>query len=220
VRRREVFTALTMGVVYENVFARFLFGMDRDQRRFLKALEKQLLDVGPAHAVAGWRATTFTLLARRGSFAKQRADDVDAIVYEVFDTLSRLLPPPPEQEKGLRASLRGVIRLAAELAIQMRTQRVAYAMLKPPSPAVDANGEEVARVMFDAATMADAGGASTLTSTSEHAERAAVVKLILFPLVVRRDEGGDVVIYPAQVVVAKAASKRLVRVVSHMDVGE
>lgn len=49
VRRRDVFMSVVMTMVWEYVFTRYLFGMDREQRQKLKALEKTLSDVGKHH---------------------------------------------------------------------------------------------------------------------------------------------------------------------------
>ncbi|KAI0200124.1 hypothetical protein F4808DRAFT_430651, partial [Astrocystis sublimbata] len=63
VARRDIFMSLTMNMIWEFVFTRYLFGMDREQRQKLKSLEKLLTDVGPPHAVRQWRAITLTLLS-------------------------------------------------------------------------------------------------------------------------------------------------------------
>lgn len=46
VRRRDVFMSVVMAMIWEYVFTRYLFGMDREQRQKLKSLEKTLSDVG------------------------------------------------------------------------------------------------------------------------------------------------------------------------------
>jgi len=46
VKRRDVFMSLVMSMVWEYVFTRYLFGMDREQRSKLKTLEKTLLESG------------------------------------------------------------------------------------------------------------------------------------------------------------------------------
>lgn len=45
-KRRDVFMSLVMSMLWEHVFTRYLFGMDRDQRQKLKTLEKTLSEVG------------------------------------------------------------------------------------------------------------------------------------------------------------------------------
>ena len=47
VKRRDVFMSVVMTMIWEYVFTRYLFGMDRDQRQKLKQLEKNLTEVGP-----------------------------------------------------------------------------------------------------------------------------------------------------------------------------
>ena len=137
VRRRDVFMSVVMAMLWEHVFTRYLFGMDREQRSRLKALERTLNDVGPARAVAQWRAITLTLLSRRDAFESQRQQDTEAVVREVYMTLARMLPPPANVSEQLQESLRNVVSLAVDLSIEMRTQRPEYIMLAPLKPAYD-----------------------------------------------------------------------------------
>ena len=46
VKRRDVFMSVVMTMIWEYVFTRYLFGMDREQRQKLKSLEKTLFEVG------------------------------------------------------------------------------------------------------------------------------------------------------------------------------
>jgi hypothetical protein len=211
VRRRDLFVAVVMALVWDYVFARYLFGLEREQRQRLKALEKQLSEIGPPRAVAHWRALTLTLLSQRPSFTQQCERDIEAVAQEVLDTLTAVLPPPsPSVETTLRDSLHGVVRRAADLAIEMRTQRAEYLMLPPLRPETDAqHGGVSRRVRFIAAMMNERSGATTSNEALE--ARGAVVRLVLFPLVVKRgtdlgdadDADDDVVVCPAQVLVAR-----------------
>ncbi|KAI9835304.1 MAG: hypothetical protein M1819_002448 [Sarea resinae] len=228
VRRRDVFMSLVMTMVWEYVFTRYLFGMDREQRQKLKSLEKMLSEVGPQKAVHQWRATTLTLLSQRQTFLGQRAQDTEAVVLEIFHTLSVLLPPPQNLEQQVLDSLRNVMRSAVELSIEMRTQRAEYIMLPPLQPEYDTNGDLVRKVTFNASLMNERSGETT--SNEELEAQQAIVRMVLFPLVVKKgdDEGeGDeeIVVCPAQVLVAKPPEKKdkgkkVVRVVSgdRMDV--
>ena len=45
-KRRDVFMSVVMSMLWEHVFTRYLFGMDREQRQKLKTLEKTLSEVG------------------------------------------------------------------------------------------------------------------------------------------------------------------------------
>jgi chromosome segregation ATPase len=45
-KRRDIFMSVVMTMIWEYVFTRYLFGMDREQRQKLKSLEKTLQDVG------------------------------------------------------------------------------------------------------------------------------------------------------------------------------
>jgi cell division septum initiation protein DivIVA len=215
VKRRDVFMSMTMTMVWEFVFTRYLFGMDREQRQKLKSLEKLLSEVGPASAVHQWRATTLTLLAKREAFVQQREQDTLAVVHAVMETLSEILPPPSHLEQQIQDQLVRVIKAAVDLSIEMRTQRAEYMMLPPLQPEYDANGDLASKVNFNAALMNERSGDTV--SNEELEESGAVVKIVLFPLVVKKgDDSGEgdeeIVVCPAQVLVAKP--KRSVRVFS------
>ncbi|KAG9693818.1 hypothetical protein KCU95_g3451, partial [Aureobasidium melanogenum] len=218
VRRRDVFMSVVMTMIWEYVFTRYLFGMDREQRQKLKSLEKILSEVGPARAVAQWRATTLTLLSRRPAFATQRNLDTEAVAQEIFSVLSALLPPPAQLEAQILSSLRNVLRVAVELSIEMRSQKAEYIMLPPLQPEYDTQGDLVRKVHFNAALMNERSG--DYTSNDELERNQAVVKIVLFPLVVKKGddfgEGEDeIVVCPAQVLVAGSKQgKKVVRVLS------
>ncbi|UPX09429.1 uncharacterized protein EKO05_0000118 [Ascochyta rabiei] len=217
VKRRDVFMSIVMSMIWEYVFTRYLFGMDRDQRQKLKSLEKTLSEVGPPRAVAQWRAITLTLLSKREPFMQQRAQDTEAVVHEIYSTLSTLLSPPSHLQQQIQASLRNVMRLAVELSIEMRTQRAEYIMLPPLQPEYDIHGDLVAKVTFNASLMNERSGETT--SNDELEARGAIVKVVLFPLVVKKGddfgEGEDeIVVCPAQVLIAKPNKKKVVRVMS------
>ncbi|KAK5712601.1 hypothetical protein LTR17_017916 [Elasticomyces elasticus] len=219
IKRRDVFMSVVMTMVWEFVFTRYLFGMDREQRQKLKALEKILAEVGPPRAIAQWRATTLTLLSKRPDFARQCALDTEAVGHEVFELLKALLPPPSNAESQLLSSLQKVIGVAADLAIEMRTQRSEYIMLPPLQPEYDTNGDLVRKVHFNASLMNERSG---LFSSNESLEQdRAVVKIVLFPLVVKKgDEYGqgeeEIVVCPAQVLVHNdgGKGKKVVRMMS------
>jgi hypothetical protein len=217
VKRRDVFMSVVMTMIWEYVFTRYLFGMDREQRQKLKSLEKTLSEVGPPRAVAQWRAITLTLLSRRETFMQQRAQDTEAVVHEIYSTLSTLLSPPSHLQKQIQESLRNVMRLAVELSIEMRTQRAEYIMLPPLQPEYDTNGDLVAKVTFNASLMNERSGRET--SNDELEARGAIVKIVLFPLVVKKGddfgEGEDeIVVCPAQVLVTRPKDKKVVRMLS------
>lgn len=213
VRRRDVFMSVTMTMIWEFVFTRYLFGMDREQRQKLKNLEKLLLEVGPPHAVRQWRAVTLTLLSKREPFKDQRDQDTEAVVQAVFQTLSMILPPPSNLEDQIQGQLRKVMREAVDLSVEMRTQRAEYMMLPPLQPDYDANGDLAEPHPFNSALMNERSGDKNATTDNEELEaQGAVVRVVLFPLVVKKgdDEGvGDdeIVVCPAQVIVARPRSK-------------
>ena len=201
-------------MMWEYIFTRYLFGMDREQRQKLKALEKQLSEVGSSSAVHRWRATTLTLLSKRATFSEQRHSDTEAVALEIFESLSLILPPPSQAETQLLESLRKVLRLAVNLSMEMRTQLAEYIMLPPQQPEYDINGDLVRRVPFNASLMNERSGE---TSSNEELEaQGTTVRVVLFPLVVKKGndvgEGDDeVVVCPAQVLVVPAHDRRSIR---------
>jgi len=211
VRRRDVFMSMTMNMIWEFVFTRYLFGMDREQRQKLKSVEKLLQEVGPPQAVRQWRAVTLTLLSKRPAFGDQRNQDTEAVVQAILQTLSMILPPPSHLENQIQSQLRRVLRDAVDLSIEMRTQKAEYMMLPPLQPEYDANGDLAETVKFNGALMNERSGDTT---TNEELEsQGAIVRFVLFPLVVKKgDDNGvgddEIVVCPAQVLVAKSRSLR------------
>lgn len=212
VKRRDIFMSMTMNMIWEFVFTRYLFGMDREQRQKLKSLEKLLTEVGPPQAVRQWRAVTLTLLSKRPSFREQRDLDTEAVVQAIFHTLSKVLPPPSNLEDQIQSQLRRVMREAVDLSVEMRTQRAEYMMLPPLQPTYDEEGELAETVTFNASLMNERSGDATLTNEDLEA-KGAVVRVVLFPLVVKKgDDAGEgddeIVVCPAQVLVQRSHDKR------------
>ncbi|KAI9833118.1 MAG: hypothetical protein M1826_000485 [Phylliscum demangeonii] len=214
VKRRDVFMSIVMTMVWEFIFTRYLFGMDREQRQKLKSLERSLSEVGPPAAVHQWRATTLTLLSKRPGFQPQREQDTEAVVHEVFHTLAALLPPPGHLEEQIKDSLRNMVRSAVEVSIEMRVQRAEYMMLPPLQPEYDTQGNLAQQVYFNAALMNNRSASASASgrherrppSNEELEDRRAVVRMVLFPLVVKKgdDDGSgedEIVVCPAQVLV-------------------
>lgn len=213
VKRRDVFMSVFMTMVWEFIFLRYLFGMDREQRQKLKSLEKTLNEVGPASAVQKWRATTLSLLAKRESFASQREQDTEAVVHEIYGTLSAFLTPPPSKAEQLQSSLRRVVGLAVDLSVEMRTQRSEYIMLPPLQPEFDTNGDLARYVYFNANLMNERSGATISNEALE--QEGAVVRMVLFPLVVKKGEADEeIVVCPAQVLCQEKKEGKRIRVVS------
>ncbi|ORY66273.1 uncharacterized protein BCR38DRAFT_340031 [Pseudomassariella vexata] len=222
VKRRDVFMSMTMNMIWEFVFTRYLFGMDREQRQKLKSLEKLLSDVGPPHAVRQWRAVTLTLLSKRPSFGDQRNEDTEAVTQAIIQTLSVILPPPSNMEAQIISQLRRVMREAVDLSIEMRTQRAEYLMLPPLQPEYDANGDLAQTVAFNASLMNERSGGSR---TNEELEsQGAIVRSVLFPLVVKKgDDNGvgddEIVVCPAQVLIARVQRPTIRMVTPSSDHG-
>ena len=214
VKRRDVFMSVVMTMIWEFIFTRYLFGMDREQRQKLKNLEKTLQEVGPISAVQKWRATTLTLLMKREAFETQRATDTEAVVHEIYDTLATFLPPPSHLVGQIQDSLRKVIDSAVDLSVEMRTQRAEYSMLPPLQPEYDTSGDLARKVYFSALTMNERSGATSSNEALQ--EQHAVVRMVLFPLVVKNeDDDEQIVVCPAQVLTAEGSKgKKTVRVMS------
>ena len=212
VKRRDVFMSVVMTMIWEFIFTRYLFGMDREQRQKLKSLEKTLQGVGPISAVHKWRATTLRLLMKREAFENQRMTDTEAVVHEIYDTLATFLPPPSHLVDQIQDSLRKVIDAAVDLSIEMRTQRAEYSMLPPLQPEYDTNGDLARKVYFSALTMNERSGATSSNEALQ--EQHAVVRMVLFPLVVKNeDDDEQIVVCPAQVLIAEGSKgKKTVRV--------
>ncbi|RKF59376.1 putative involucrin repeat protein [Erysiphe neolycopersici] len=206
IKRRDVFMSVVMTMIWEYIFTRYLFGMGRDQRQKLKSLEKTLSEVGPASAVHSWRAITLTLLSKRVVFVQQKEQDTQAVVDVIISTLSEILPPPSNFERQIQEQLSRVMNEAVDLSVEMRCQKAEYMMLPPLQPEYDTNGEVLSKVLFNAAVMNERSGDTV--SNKELEAQKAIVRIVLFPLVVKRgDDSGqtkqETVICPAQVLIAK-----------------
>lgn len=98
----------------------------------------------------------------------------------------------------------------------MRTQRFEYVMLPPLQPEYDTNGDLARKVYFNAALMNERGSEAGGVGNEELERRGAVVRMVLFPLVVRKGEMGEggegqveeIVVWPALVLCADAADGR------------
>ncbi|KAL8852755.1 MAG: hypothetical protein Q9221_002385 [Calogaya cf. arnoldii] len=208
VKRRDVFMSMVMTMTWEYIFTRYLFGADREQRQKLKSLEKTLSE-SPSNsrqAIHKWRATTLHLLSKREQFIKQRVIDTEAVTHTIYTTLATILPPPSHLVPQIQSSLTKVLTLAVDLSIEMRTQRFEYVMLPPLQPEYDTNGDLARKVFFNKALM-NARGEEGRGEGLERME--AVVRMVLFPLVVRKGEGGgegdqveEIVVCPALVLCA------------------
>ncbi|KAM0369996.1 hypothetical protein ACHAO7_009577 [Fusarium culmorum] len=203
-RRRDVFTAIIMGMLWEYTFTRYLFGLNRETRQVLKSLERQL--PGPPEARRKWRAITLTLLSQREIARLQLGLDAEAVTNTIFQTLCAILSPPNNIQDHLRAQLHLVVLEAAELSVEIRTQKAEYMMLPPLSPEYDANGDLTATAFFNPHLMNECS-AGTEISNEDLQAHEVVVRMALFPLLVKKggDDGvGDdeMVVFPAQVLIA------------------
>lgn len=213
IHRRDVFMSVVMARLFDFVFRRYLFGLDREHRKKLKDLDATLAQVGPASAVHKWRSTTLHLLSSRPEFADQRDEDTDGVVDSIFHTLAAILPPKKDLIPQITDSLRRVVAMAVDLHIEMRLQRAEFQMLPPLKPQFDPDtGDLTRKVPFNASMMNErSGDAQRVVSNERLQDEGAVVRMVLFPLVVKNgggdgDEGEEeqqIVVCPAQVLVAK-----------------
>lgn len=125
----------------------------------------------------------------------------------------------------LMDSLIKIVSLAVELSLEMRTQRAEYIVLPPLQPEYDEDNRLSRKIYFNAVLMHERSG--MLGSDEDLERRSAVVSLVLFPLVVKKgDDAGrseeEVVIFPAQVLVARSdGDRKVVRVMStNLTMGE
>ncbi|KAL9024648.1 MAG: hypothetical protein Q9196_006359 [Gyalolechia fulgens] len=226
IKRRDVFMSMVMTMTWEYIFTRYLFGADREQRNKLRSLEKQLSESANVtmSAVHKWRAITLALLSKREQFIHQRSQDTEAVMYTIYDTLATILPPPSHLVPQIQQSLRKVLASAVDLSVEMRTQRAEYVMLPPLQPEYDTHGDLARKVYFNAALMNERSGMAG-ASNEELEARKAVVRMVLFPLVVKKGDGGEdgeeeIVVCPAQVLVATEEEQgKSARVVSASEQG-
>ena len=202
VERWKVLMSVIATDIWGSIFTEYLFGLDLPQRKQLEALEKTLSMVGPTATVRTWRATTLNLMSKDEKFQRDRQQRTSAVVRGILYILSKILQPLEELEVQLEERLVKVVEFAVALSIDMRCQRAEYMVLPPLLPDRNAKGDVVSRVDFNAAIMNERSGVATSNEALE-AEKA-VVRIVLFPLVVRKgndsgDEDGKFVIYPAQV---------------------
>jgi hypothetical protein len=85
-------------------------------------------------------------------------------------------------------------------------------MLPPLQPEYDSEGELAATVQFNASMMHERGGKDAESNDDLEAQ-GAIVRVVLFPLVVKRgDDNGqgddEIVVCPAQVLIARDKGKR------------
>ena len=201
IKRRDVFMSVVMARIFEYIFARYLFGLDREHRKKLKELDQTLSEIGPQSAVQKWRSNTLSLLIKRPEYEQQREDDTEGVVNSILRTLAAVLPPKKDLIPQITDSLRRVVSSAVDLHIEMRLQRAEFQMLPPLKPEFDPDtGDIIHKVPFNATLMNERSG--DVDSNESLQEDGAVVRMVLFPLVVKNGSSEDdepVVVCPAQV---------------------
>ncbi|KAI5783084.1 hypothetical protein FPQ18DRAFT_248072, partial [Pyronema domesticum] len=202
-RRILPLTAIMMRLIWEFIFTRYLFGLETEERQKLLQLERMLSEATESSegAVHQWRATTLTLLSQRETFRSRLTHEIENVLSDIMKHLNYLLPPPPQHMPTALSSLRSLLKRAVTLAIEMRTQRAEYVMVRAPLPEYNDAGEVANLVPFKAEQMCCYGG-DGLMSDYDLEKDLAHVKLVLFPRIVRRgNEYGEE--YDSEVVVSK-----------------
>lgn len=200
--RSKVFLSLTMSIIWEFIFTRYFFDLDRQQRQKLRSVER-FFNVSSEAIVRQRGAPSLSLLSSRDIFRRQLSEDAEVAVQEILTTLTALLPPPASLREQIKNWLRSVVMEAVELWIAMCSQREVYMMLPPLQPEYNKKGDRGRDVIFNASSM---NNRSTQSKTNEELEASrAVVRMVLFPLVVKKrvDRGNgdeESVAYPTQVV--------------------
>jgi hypothetical protein len=100
--------------------------------------------------------------------------------------------------------------MSVELSVQMRTQKPEYVILPPLRPEYNTNGDLTSKVPFSADLMNERSGDNS--SNKELEARGATVKIVLFPVMVKKgnDDGegeDEIVVCPAQVMVSEEKGK-------------
>ena len=120
--------------------------------------------------------------------------------------LNILLPPPAESAYSIISNLRAFTNRAAQLAIQMRTQRAEYVMRCAPRPEYDDHGDVCNTIFFSASEMV---AINVDVSAEELEAEHATVRMVIFPLVIRRgneygeDYNSQETVYKMRVIVAR-----------------
>lgn len=184
-KRELALAAVVMRIIREAVFTRYLFGLTAEERQKLNGLERHLAESGPPSAVNLWRATTLTLLSQRPTFQDKRTQEAGAVVKDIVRALSGVLPQPTQLQPGLVDELRAIVATAVQLSIEMRTQRAQYMVPAPPSPVYDNNGDNVSKVIFTRKTMKVRSEGVSAPREEDLEHERALVKLVVFPLVVQ-----------------------------------
>lgn len=131
--------------------------------------------------------------------------DTEATVTDILHHLNFILPPPAVHQHQAQTTLRAVLQHAVTLALEMRSQRAEYVMLRAPRPEYDDNGEVANSIPFSASRMQNCNHDGSVDADLE--TEGATLKLVLFPMIIRRgNELGDdyhreVIVSPMQVIV-------------------
>ncbi|KAI5785782.1 hypothetical protein EDC01DRAFT_600985, partial [Geopyxis carbonaria] len=183
--RSMVFTAILMRLIWERIFDQYLFGLENSESQKLFSIEKNLAEVGNPATVQQWRATTLNILSRRPSFRSQVTQKIVPAVEDIMGKLKGLLRPPENDILQIKKSLQPILTHAVDLAIEMRTHRAEYLMIKPPCAVRDTQGKVISNTIGFSSIRMQAVNAPTFTGADLEREGASIA-IVLFPLVIRR----------------------------------
>jgi len=192
-------------MIWEFIFARYLFGLDPEQRKRLQLVEKSLSS-GPSKVLREWRATTLRILSTETGYQERCSMDAEAVTSFILRTVSAIIPAPNVVSGDQGSGLRKIVNCAVDLSILMRVQRADYMVFPPAQVRYDEDGNISDFLTFNTGLM-NLQGYSGPLSPEELEKRKARVAISMYPVVVAEgDEDGDGdderVAFPSQVLLA------------------
>ena len=203
--RGYFFTSVVSTMIWEFIFARYLFGLDPEQRKRLQLVEKSLSS-GPSKVLREWRATTLRILSTETGYQERCSMDAEAVTSFILRTVSAIIPAPNVVSGDQGSGLRKIVNCAVDLSILMRVQRADYMVFPPAQVRYDEDGNISDFLTFNTGLM-NLQGYSGPLSPEELEKRKARVAISMYPVVVAEgDEDGDGdderVAFPSQVLLA------------------
>ncbi|KAI9822788.1 MAG: hypothetical protein M1832_003021 [Thelocarpon impressellum] len=196
----DVIQSIVAGMLVEDVFRPYFFGLPPDRVSQCRKMEEYLLTIGSAATVNQWRSLTLTIVRHSASDALRALTHtlIEAVQARVDSLLCELTGTAPSEARA--RGLRAIVEQAVQLARLFRVQRAQFA--------VDAPGLDAGRpgaCAFDGASMEDVGGDADDDNDDdddafgdeggrdgEGRARARWVRCVTFPAVCKAgDEAGD-----------------------------
>jgi hypothetical protein len=200
-----LFTSVVSTMIWEFIFALYLFGLDREQRKRLKLVEKSLSS-GPPKVLREWRATMLRILSTEPGYQERRSMDAEAVTSLILRAMSAIVPAPDIVSGGRESGLRKIVDCAVDLSTLMRVQRADYMVIPPLYATYDDDGNISEFPTFNTSWM-NLQGYSGPSSPEELENRSARVAISMYPaVVVEGDDDGDGdderLVFPCQVLLA------------------